>query len=106
MSEPADVAAEYTFGDTVNILAVFEAVTIEYLDVDAKRLIAIYTGAVIQIEAVEGSLTRTTAIKCAVYDTPPNMNEDPETASSLLDQLLDRVASALETDYERTTGER
>ena len=103
MSEPADVAAEYTFRDTVNILAAFEAATIEYLDVDAERLIAIYTGGVIQIEALEGPLTRTTAIECTVYDTPPTMDADRDAASALLDQLLDRVASALETHYERTT---
>ena len=103
MSESADVAAAYAFADTVNIFEAFEVATIEYLDVDAERLIAIFTGAVIQIEAVEGVLTRTTAIECTMYDTPPNMNEDPEAASSLLDQLLDQVAPALETDYERTT---
>lgn len=103
MPESADVTAVYAFDDSVNIPAAFEAVNIEFLDVDAGRIIAIFTGAVIQIQTQAETLTQTTAIEAMVYDTPPTMNQDSEAASSLLDQLLDQVAPALETDYERTT---
>lgn len=103
MPESADVTATYTFTERVNILAALETAGIEYLDVNAERVIVIYSGGVFQFETDEGDLTSTSTIVLTLYDTPPERDESVEATRSLLEQLFDRVATATDTSYDRLT---
>ena len=75
MSEFEDISGKYTLPDNVNIPSVFESINIEYLEVNNKRLIVISSGAVLGVSAVDGELTRTTAVELRVYELPPTTDE-------------------------------
>lgn len=103
MPEFEDISEQYTLSDDVNMQSVFKSTNIEYLEVNNKRLIAIFRGAVLGVAAVDGELTRTAVVELRVYELPPTTG-NTEDARSILEDVIDRVATVTETNFEQFTG--
>lgn len=85
--------------EQVNLLAALKSVAIEHLDVDTRRVIAIYQNAVLMIIATEGSITSTTAIDVELWSPPPyESNQNHNKILSMFIERLHPVSGTTETD--------
>ncbi|UHQ98075.1 hypothetical protein HYG81_20930 (plasmid) [Natrinema zhouii] len=105
MTDPVSVSHTYALSDTVDLVATLETMSVQYLDVDEQRTLVIFTGAILNLESDNGSLTDLTCVEITVYNLPLNSNRDKgkedETAATLITDFVDRLGTTAETDYER-----
>ncbi|KDE58401.1 hypothetical protein EL22_05080 [Halostagnicola sp. A56] len=107
MSEPADISCCYVLTNAIDLLSTLEAMGVQYLDINDRRALVIFTGGILNLESDDASLTSLTRVKITVYDLPLHSNHDKEAeaeaGTAYITKFIDRVTATAEISYKRTT---
>ena len=100
MDNDEQSAARYQFSDVVDILATFERLVIEHLEVSTERTIVIYSRTIFNFDVLTGQLDTAQTVKVEVFDISPDLdtNTDPV---SLIEHLIGELATTVSVDWER-----
>lgn len=79
------------FESSVNLLALLDAVRIEYLEVTEERVVALVDSEVVQLESTDGTTERTQCLQIRVLDSPHSSVTDFAAFADRLTTRLDRA---------------
>ncbi|WP_336365060.1 hypothetical protein [Halalkalicoccus salilacus] len=100
MKNDEPVIAHYQFSSTVDVLATFERLGIEHLEVSTERTIVIYQRTIFTFAVLTGYLDTALTVEVEVVDISPDL--DAETAPvSLIEHLIGELATVASVDWER-----
>ncbi|WP_336365246.1 hypothetical protein [Halalkalicoccus salilacus] len=100
MKNDEQALAHYQFSSTVDVLATFERLGIEHLEVSTERTIVIHRRTVFNFAVLTGQLDTAQTVKVEVFDISPDLdtNTDPV---SLIEHLIGELATTASVDWER-----
>ena len=93
-------APHYQFSDAVNVLATFEQLGIEHLDVSTERTIVIYRRTIFNFAVLSGHLDTAQTVGVEVFDISPDLDADTDPIS-LIEHLIDTLATNANVDWDR-----
>ncbi|KYH24674.1 hypothetical protein HAPAU_30500 [Halalkalicoccus paucihalophilus] len=100
MNKKEQPAVSYDFSDTVDVLAAFERLGIEHLEVSAERTIVIYSRTIFDFEVDTGRLETAQAVTVEVFDLSPDLDADTDSVP-FIETLVEELATTAGVDWER-----
>ena len=100
MSTDDQATARYHFSSAVDILAAFEHLGIEHLEVSNKRTIVIYQRTIFNFDVLSGHLDTAQTVGVEVFDISPDLDADTDPIS-LIKHLIDTLATSANVDWDR-----
>ena len=100
MSNDDQAPARYHFSSAVGILAGFERLGIEHLEVSNKRTIVIYQRTIFGLDVLSGHLDTAQTVKVEVFDISPDIDADTD-PMSLVERLIDTLATSANVNWDR-----
>ena len=100
MDSSEQSATRYQFSDAVDVLATFDRLGIEHLEVSTERTIVIYQRTIFNFAVLTGQLDTAQTVEVEVFDISPNLDAstDPD---SLIEQLIGELATTASIDWEQ-----
>ena len=92
--------ARYQFSDTVDVLATFDRLSMEHLEVSAERTIVIYSRTVFDFEVDNGRLEDARTVTVEVFDISPDLDAATDSVP-LIETLVEELATTASVDWER-----
>lgn len=99
MSEKEQPAVRYQFSETADVLAAFDRVGIEHLEVSEDRTIVIYSRTIFDFEVDDGRLENARTVTVEVFDLSPDLDADTDSVP-LIETLVDELATTASVDWE------
>ncbi|MFC6906787.1 hypothetical protein [Halalkalicoccus tibetensis] len=99
MREKEQPAVRYRFSDTVDVLAAFDRVGIEHLEVSAERTIVIYSRTIFDFEVDNGRLEDAQTVTVEVFDISPDLDMATDSVP-LIETLVEELATTASVDWE------
>ena len=93
-------ALHYQFSSPVNVLATFEQLGIEHLEVSTERTIVIYRRTIFNFTVLTGQLDTAQTVKVEVFGISPDLDADTDPVS-LIEHLIGGLTTAASIDWER-----
>lgn len=100
MDNSEQSAARYQFSDGVDVLATFERLGIEHLEVSTERTIVIYQRTIFNFDVLTGHLDTAQTVEVEVFDISPDLNANTDPVS-LIEQLIGELATTASVDWEQ-----
>lgn len=100
MSEKEQPTVRYQFSDTVDVLAAFDRMGIEHLEVSAGRTIVIYSRTIFDFEVGNGRLEDAQTVTVEVFDISPDLDMATDSVP-LIETLVEELATTASVDWER-----
>ena len=100
MTNDEQALARYQFSSTVDVLATFERLGIEHLEVSNKRTIVIYQRTIFDFDVLTGHLDTAQTVEVEVFDISPDLDTETDSVS-LIEHLIGELASTASVDWER-----
>lgn len=98
MATDSDVSVTYALSQPIDIPAALETLEpfgTETLPIDETRLIAIFQGAILDIESTNAPLDQTARLTISVFELPPETHHhDPDSAArALIEDCFEQLAT-------------
>ena len=100
MSNDDQATARYHFSSAVDVLAGFEHLGIEHLEVSTERTIVIYQRTIFNFAVLTGHLDTAQTVEVKVFDISPDLDADSDPVS-LIEHLIGELATTASVDWER-----
>lgn len=95
MSKAVDVSQQCTFPSSIDVTSVLDSLEIQFLDVNERRAIVIFAGAILNLESKKGNLTELECAEITVYDLPMNSKRDADTETEAAIELIEDFRNQL-----------
>ncbi|MDQ2052956.1 hypothetical protein RBH26_21165 [Natronolimnohabitans sp. A-GB9] len=95
MSEAVDISQRCTFPSSIDVTSVLDRLEIQFLDVNERRAIVIFAGAILNLESQKGNLTELECAEITVYDLPTNSEQDAGTETEVALELIEDFRNQL-----------
>lgn len=90
----------YQFSSPVDVLARFDHLGIEHVEISNERTIVIYQRTIFDFVALVGHLDSAQAVEVKVFDISPDLNADTDLVP-LIERLIHTLATNADVDWER-----
>ena len=100
MSTDDQVIARYHFSSTIDVLAAFEHLRIEHLEVSNKRTIVIYQRTIFNFNVLSGHLDTAQTVEVEVFDISSDLDANTDSIS-LIKHLIDTLTTSANVDWDR-----
>ncbi|MFC7009779.1 hypothetical protein [Halalkalicoccus salilacus] len=100
MTNDEQALARYQFSDAVDVLATFERLGIDHLEVSNKRTIVIYQRTIFDFAVLTGHLDTAQTVEVEVFDISPDLDAETDSVS-LIEHLIGELATTASVDWER-----
>jgi hypothetical protein len=96
MSTNDQSTARYHFSSAVDILAAFEHLGIEHVEVSNERTIVIYQRTIFNFDVLTGHLDTAQAVEVEVFDISPDLDADTDPH-----YLIDTIATSANVNWDQ-----